>query len=123
MYWSSEIGMEKPEAVGRVVDALECVTYLRRRTAASGDATARQALQVYQDRLARGLASVVNIVDPDVIVLGGGLSNIDGVYDGLAQLIARYVFSDAVDTTIVRAVHGDSSGVRGAAWLWGEGEG
>jgi fructokinase len=86
--------------------------------AAGGDMGARAALALYQDRLARGLASVINIVDPDAVVLGGGLSNIDAVYDGLSDRIARYAFSDALETTIVRATHGDSSGVRGAAWLW-----
>lgn len=86
--------------------------------AADGDDMARAALRAYQDRLARGLASVINIVDPDVIVLGGGLSNIEALYGGLSELIARYAFSDAIDTRIARAIHGDSSGVRGAAWLW-----
>lgn len=85
---------------------------------AAGDAAARDTLRAYQERLARGLASVVNIVDPDVIVLGGGVSNIEALYAGLDGLIARYAFSDALDTRIVRAAHGDSSGVRGAAWLW-----
>lgn len=84
----------------------------------AGDEKARKALRVYRDRLARGLASVINIVDPDVIVLGGGLSNIEAVYDGLHRLVAQYAFSDVIDTKIVRAAHGDSSGVRGAAWLW-----
>ncbi len=86
--------------------------------AAAGDETALEAVRAYQDRLARGLASVINIADPDVIVLGGGLSNIAQIYDELDSLIARYAFSDALDTKIVRARHGDSSGVRGAAWLW-----
>ena len=86
--------------------------------AVAGNDTANEALRVYQDRLARGLASVVNVVDPDVIVLGGGLSNIPTLYQGLVALMARHVFSDAVDTKVVRAMHGDSSGVRGAAWLW-----
>jgi len=85
---------------------------------ARGDAAARAALDAYKDRLARGLASVVNIVDPDVIVFGGGLSNIEAIYEGLLALVARYAFSDGLDTKIVRAQHGDSSGVRGAAWLW-----
>ena len=83
-----------------------------------GDADARAALDSYRDRLARGLASVVNIVDPDVIVIAGGLSNIEAIYDGLAAGIGRYAFSDALDTRVERARHGDSSGVRGAAWLW-----
>lgn len=86
--------------------------------AAAGDDRARAAVGVYQERLARGLASVINIVDPEAIVLGGGLSNIDMLYTGLEDMIARYAFSDAVDTKVVRAIHGDSSGVRGAAWLW-----
>jgi fructokinase len=86
--------------------------------AATREADARATLATYQDRLARGLASVVNIVDPDVIVLGGGLSNIDAIYEGLLERIASYAFSDALATRVERARHGDSSGVRGAAWLW-----
>ena len=73
---------------------------------------------LYQDRLARGLASIINVLDPDVIVLGGGLSNIVRLYTGLPALVGGYAFSDGVDTAIKRAAHGDSSGVRGAAWLW-----
>jgi fructokinase len=68
--------------------------------------------------MARALASVINVLDPDVIVLGGGLSNIDSLYDHLPRLWAAYVFSDAGRTKLVKARHGDSSGVRGAAWLW-----
>jgi fructokinase len=83
----------------------------------AGDDCARQCLTVYRDRLARSLATVVNLIDPDAIVLGGGLSNIDQLYDGLTGQVATYAFSDGIDTPIVRAVHGDSSGVRGAAWL------
>jgi len=89
--------------------------------ASSADAGASDALAVmetYEDRLARGLAHVINIVDPDVIVLGGGLSNIARLYTAVPSLIQRYVFSDGVMTRVVRAMHGDSSGVRGAAWLW-----
>jgi fructokinase len=86
--------------------------------AGAGDAQARACLDLYRDRLARGLASIINVVDPDVIVLGGGVSNIAALYDGLPALIARYAFSDGVETIVVRAAHGDSSGVRGAAWLW-----
>jgi fructokinase len=87
------------------------------RVAAEGDASAKAALDLYRDRLARALASVINILDPDVIVLGGGLSNIAALYDGLAALVSRACFSDGVDTPILRHAHGDSSGVRGAAWL------
>ena len=86
--------------------------------AGAGDAGAEAALRRYEDRLARGLASVINVVDPDVIVLGGGMSNIDRLYDQVPRLWVPYVFSDRVDTRLVRPVHGDSSGVRGAAWLW-----
>jgi fructokinase len=86
--------------------------------AASGDPQAGASLSSYRDRLARGLASVINVIDPDAIALGGGLSNIAQLYLGLPALVSRYTFSDGVDTPILRAVHGDSSGVRGAAWLW-----
>ena len=86
--------------------------------ASGGDEYAQQSLTVYQDRLARGLAVVINLLDPDVIVLGGGLSNIGQLYAGLSALVGIYTFSDGIDTPIVRAAHGDSSGVRGAAWLW-----
>jgi fructokinase len=88
------------------------------RAAGQGEEAARACLELYCDRLARSLAVVVDIVDPDVVVLGGGLSNIKALYDDLPARVARYAFSDALDTRIVRAVHGDSSGVRGAAWLW-----
>lgn len=88
------------------------------QAASDGDAEALLSLELYRDRLARGLASIVNVIDPDVIVLGGGLSNIAALYEGLPAMIARYAFSDAVDTQVRRAAHGDSSGVRGAAWLW-----
>ena len=73
----------------------------------------------YEERLARALAGVINLLDPDVIVLGGGLSNIARLYDTVPRLWPRYVFSDRVDTRLVAPKYGDSSGVRGAAWLWG----
>ena len=72
----------------------------------------------YEERLARSLASVVNLLDPDVIVLGGGLSNIERLYASVPRLWGEYIFSDHVATRLVRNKHGDSSGVRGAAWLW-----
>jgi len=72
----------------------------------------------YRDRLARSLAHVVNLVDPDVIVLGGGLSNAVALYDSLAEEVGRYAFTDTFATTITKNAHGDASGVRGAAWLW-----
>jgi fructokinase len=84
----------------------------------AGDSDSIAVMEIYEDRLARGLAHVINIVDPTTIVLGGGLSNIERLYRNVAAMIQRYVFSDGVETPIVRAMHGDSSGVRGAAWLW-----
>jgi len=86
--------------------------------AADGGPRAAAALDRYADRLARALGTVVNLLDPDVIVLGGGLSNIGWLYDALPQRLARHVFSDRFDTPIRPPLHGDSSGVRGAAWLW-----
>ncbi len=86
--------------------------------AAAGDTQAAAALARHVDRLSRGLAQVVNLLDPDCIVLGGGLSNMDHLYTELPALIARHVFSDTASTPVLRAMHGDSSGVRGAAWLW-----
>jgi fructokinase len=83
-----------------------------------GDAGARETVSRYERRLARGLASIINVLDPDAIVLGGGLSNVARLYERVPRLWAEFVFSDAIVTRLVRAVHGDSSGVRGAAWLW-----
>jgi fructokinase len=75
-------------------------------------------MERYLDRLARGLAVVVNILDPDALVLGGGVSNVDEIYTRVPALMREYVFSDTFDTPLLRAAHGDSSGVRGAAMLW-----
>ena len=75
------------------------------------------------ERLARGLAAVINLIDPDAIVLGGGLSGIAALYDRVPDLWTRFIFSDRVITRLLPPVHGDSSGVRGAAWLWGPEEG
>ena len=86
--------------------------------ARNGDAAAVAAIEIYSLRLAKALATVVNLLDPDVIVLGGGLSNIESLYTRVPQLWTDWVFSDRVDTRLARAAHGDSSGVRGAAWLW-----
>jgi len=88
--------------------------------AAIGDAACAAALERYEDRLARALAHVINILDPDMIVLGGGMSNVERLYASLPQRWGPWVFSDRVDTRLARNVHGDSSGVRGAAWLWGQ---
>jgi fructokinase len=88
----------------------------------SGPAFAKDGedLDRYEERLARALAGVVNILDPDVIVLGGGISNIQRLYASVPVLWKPYVFSDEVVTRLLPPVHGDSSGVRGAAWLWGK---
>lgn len=92
-------------------------------SAARGDAPAMAAMERYHSRLARALASVINVLDPDVIVLGGGMSNVAGLSETVVPLLPPYVFSDSVKTRVVRNMHGDSSGVRGAAWLWEGGVG
>ena len=86
--------------------------------AAQGDELAEATLQRYENRMARALATVINILDPDVIVLGGGMSNITRLYTNVPQLWKQYIFSDQVITRLVPPLHGDASGVRGAAWLW-----
>jgi len=98
---------------GTEADATEIAT-----RAESGDWSAARALAYYENRLARSLASIINVLDPDVIVLGGGLSNIGRLYTNVPALWQPFVFSDSADTPLVPARHGDSSGVRGAAWLW-----
>jgi fructokinase len=98
---------------GRRLSAVEIAA-----AAEAGDPAARAALGAYADRLARGLAVVLNVIDAHVVVLGGGVSNIDGLAEAAEALLGRYVFSDHVATRVVRNRHGDSSGVRGAAWLW-----
>jgi fructokinase len=86
--------------------------------AEAGDAVASACLERYCARLARALSVVINILDPHVIVLGGGMSNTQELYERVPRLWTPHVFSDRIDTRLVRNVHGDSSGVRGAAWLW-----
>jgi fructokinase len=103
---------------GQTLDAPAIV-----RAAVDGDAAATATLARYHDRLARALATVIDVVDPDVVVLGGGMSNVDGLPEAVAARLPRHVFSDTVVTRVVRARHGDSSGVRGAAWLWPVGAG
>ncbi len=85
-----------------------------------GDEEAKETLQRYEDRMARALAHVINILDPNVIVLGGGMGNIERLYANVPKLWGQYVFSDTVDTKLVPPKYGDSSGVRGAAWLWND---
>ena len=86
--------------------------------AADGEAEAEAVLTDYENLLARALATVVNVLDPDAIVLGGGLSNIDRLYRNVPRLWQDWAFSDRIDTPLLAPMHGDSSGVRGAAWLW-----
>jgi fructokinase len=86
--------------------------------ARGGEAEAAAAFDRYVDRLGRALAVIGDVIDPDVIVLGGGMSNTDELYDRVPPVLGRYIFSDVLNTKVLKAVHGDSSGVRGAAWLW-----
>ena len=113
--WLSGTGFAKTFAreTGLSLKAPEIVA-----RAEAGDAICESALQRYEDRMARGLAHVINILDPDVIVLGGGMSNVQRLYTNVPALWGKYVFSDRVDTRLVAPKYGDSSGVRGAAWLW-----
>lgn len=115
--WLSGPGLERDFAAhsGRTLSAAEIVA-----EAENGVGGAEEALQRYEDRMARSLASIINILDPDVIVLGGGVSNIARLYQHVPAQWGRYVFSDTVTTRLVAPRYGDSSGVRGAAWLWNE---
>ncbi len=101
-------------ATGEALDAERIAA-----AAAAGEPRAAATLERYAGRLARSLAGVINVLDPDVVVLGGGLSNIGRLYERVPQLWTREVFSDRVVTRLVRNAHGASGGVRGAAWLWG----
>jgi len=114
--WLSGPGMIRDH---QEVTGQECPTHDIVEAAREGDAECEATLQRYQSRLARGLAHVINILDPNVIVLGGGMSNIRQLYDTVPKLWKAWVFSDHVATRLLPPVHGDSSGVRGAAWLWG----
>ena len=100
-------------ATGRSIRPEEIVAAADR-----GDSAATETMARYEHRLARGLASIINVLDPDVIVLGGGMSNVARLYDRVPRLWGEFVFSDTVVTRIAPPIHGDSSGVRGAAWLW-----
>lgn len=100
------------ETTGRALSAPQIVEEAR-----SGGVEANIALHLYVDRLARALASIINVLDPDVVVAGGGMSNISEMYELVPRRWAPYVFGNEVSTRLVRNVHGDSSGVRGAAWL------
>ncbi|MEO7964436.1 MAG: ROK family protein [Gemmatimonadaceae bacterium] len=88
------------------------------RRAQEGESDALATLSRYHERLGRALGSLINVLDPDVIVLGGGMSNVPGLAAAVTEELPKHVFSDSVSTRVVRNAHGDSSGVRGAAWLW-----
>jgi fructokinase len=113
--WLSGTGFARDffEHTGKQIKGPEIV-----QLASAGDASAEAALQRYEDRMARALASIINVIDPEVIVLGGGMSNVTRLYENVPKIWHRYVFSDEVFTKLVAPKHGDSSGVRGAAWLW-----
>jgi fructokinase len=108
--WLSGPGFAKTSGLGISSEAI--IDKMRQ-----GDAAATEVFSNYTDRLARAFASVINLIDPDVIVLGGGMSQVDELYDRVPTQWARYVFSDEIRTRMVKSKHGDSSGVRGAAWL------
>ncbi len=105
------------EHTGHTIEAPEIAA-----RAESGESAAAEALERYEDRMARALAVVLDVLDPDVVVLGGGMSQLQRLYAGVPRLWQKWAFSDRVDTPLRPPVHGDSSGVRGAAWLWGPGQ-
>jgi len=113
--WVSGSGVEREflEVTGRKLSGPEIVA-----ACAAGEAEAVAAIERLEDRLARGLAAVIHTVDPDVFVFGGGLSKVGRIYANVARLLPRYVFGGEAGTPLVQARFGDSSGVRGAAWLW-----
>ena len=98
---------------GNRINARDIIKQIER-----GDDTAEKVMRTYENRLARGIATLVNFLDPDVLVLGGGMSNIHRIYKNLPVMIVEWVFGNEFNTPIRPAKHGDSSGVRGAAWLW-----
>ena len=113
--WVSGTGMERDfhHVTGRVLNGPEIIA-----AAQAGDPEALACVERLEDRLARGLAVLVNTLDPDVFVFGGGLSRVERIYAGVARLLPRYVFGGEAETPLLQAKFGDSSGVRGAAWLW-----
>jgi fructokinase len=115
--WVSGPGLERDHlrVAGRAMSSMDIVA-----GAAGDDPECMATLERYEERLARTFAHVINLLDPEVIVLGGGMSNVARLYVSVPRLWGPWVFSDRVDTRLVRNVHGDSSGVRGAAWLWDE---
>jgi len=114
--WLSGPGMARHfrAQTGRDASAAEIASL------AAQDPACELAMQAYEDRLARALSSVINLLDPDAIVLGGGLSNIARLYANVPKIWDRYIFSDQVETRLLAPKYGDASGVRGAAWLWND---
>lgn len=113
--WISGTGFAQDywRTTGEPLNGVEIVAQAR-----AGQLVAVQVLERYTERLAKALAQVINTFDPEAIVLGGGMSNVDEIYQQVPLKLAKYVFADQFETPILKAVHGDSSGVRGAAWLW-----
>jgi fructokinase len=107
------IALDYRTVTGRALTTQEIVSQFE-----AGDREATAAMKRFEDRLARGLAQVINILDPDVIVFGGGVSKVQHIYQALPALLKAYVFGGEVSTPVLPAKYGDSSGVRGAAWLW-----
>ncbi len=118
-YWCSGTGFQADyeNRTGAPLNGREIITLKR-----AGDPAATEIYRAYVSRLGRALAMSANLLDPDVFILGGGMSNMDELYEDLPAAMAPFIFSDQYDTPIKKAFHGDSSGVRGAAWLWGTGE-
>lgn len=120
--WISGTGFAEDYA--RKTSGLSCCSTVRLKgeqivaLARNGDAAAKGALERYANRLARSLAHAINLLDPDVVILGGGMSNVDELYELVPPQLPAYVFGSEAETPVVRSKHGDSSGVRGAAWLW-----
>jgi fructokinase len=115
--WISGTGFARDyeHVTGRRVRSEEIVA-----AADAGEADALAAFDRLEDRMARSLSTIINVLDPDAIVLGGGLSRIDRIYEGIDRRLGEYCFGGRVEVKLLRALHGDSSGVRGAAWLWNE---
>jgi fructokinase len=107
------IALDYGNVTGRTLTTREIVAEFE-----AGDRQALAAIERFEDRLARGLAQVINILDPDVIVIGGGVSRVEHLYRELPQRLPTYIFGGEASTPILPAMYGDSSGVRGAAWLW-----
>jgi fructokinase len=110
------IALDYRTVTGKTLTTQEIVTQFE-----AGDREAAAAMGRFEDRLARGLAQVINILDPDVIVVGGGVSRVKHIYRELPKKLKEYVFGGEASTPILPAMYGDSSGVRGAAWLWPNG--